>query len=193
MLALVCCLLTLYCAAGSCLDLVGESHRVTEQIAALETAAQGAASLWSNPRRRRAIVILQDRAQHIGEAVDGCRMSLTTMYSVMLPPNPLPRYFRQLLETFRMSQRVHLLIKLNLIAGANFALGWMRKWHPRLNYDTMSQSLPPGRAMVGVHMDATLEPAKRIISRLLQEDARFFREYHYLNPFNVDDSDPPAS
>jgi hypothetical protein len=127
MLALVCCLLTLYCAAGSCLDLVGESHRVTEQIAALETAAQGAESLWSNPRHRRAIVILQDRAQHIGEAVDGCRMSLTTMYSVMLPRNPPPRYFRQLLETFRMSQRVHLLIKLNLIAGANFALGWMCK------------------------------------------------------------------
>jgi hypothetical protein len=41
-------------------------------------------------------------------------------------------------------------------------------------------------------MDAMLEPVKRIISRLLQEDARFCREYHYLNPFNVDDSDPPA-
>jgi hypothetical protein len=41
-------------------------------------------------------------------------------------------------------------------------------------------------------MDAMLEPAKRIISRLLQEDVRFFREYYYLNPFNVDDSDPPA-
>jgi hypothetical protein len=141
---LVCCLLTLYCTAGSCLDLVGESRRVTERIAALETSAQGAESLWSNPRRRRAIVILQDRAQHIGEAVDGCRMSLTTMYSVMLLHNPPPRDFRRLLETFRMSQWVHLLIKLNLIAGANFALGWMRKWHPRLNYDAMSQSLPPG-------------------------------------------------
>jgi hypothetical protein len=35
-------------------------------------------------------------------------------------------------------------------------------------------------------MDATLEPARRIISRLLQEDARFFQEYHYLNPFDVD-------
>jgi hypothetical protein len=138
-------------------------------------------------------VILQDRAQHIGEAVDGCRMSLTTMYSVMLPRNPLPRDFRQLLKTFWMSQRVHLLIKLNLIAGANFALEWMQKWHPRLNYDAMSQSLPPGQATVGVQMDATLQPAKRIISRLLQEDARFFREYHYLNPFNMDDSDPPAS
>jgi hypothetical protein len=131
-------------------------------------------------------MLLQDRAQHIGEAVDGCRMSLTTMYSVMLPRNAMPRDFRQLLETFRMSQRVHLLIKLNLIAGANFALGWMRKWHPRLDYDRMSQSLPPGRATVGVHMDATLEPAKRIISRL-QVDSRFFHKYHYVNPFNVDD------
>jgi hypothetical protein len=72
-----------------------------------------------------------------------------------------------LLETFRISQRVHLLIKLNLIAGANFALGWMQKWHPRLNYDSMSQDLPPGRATLGVHMDATLQPVRRIISRLL--------------------------
>jgi hypothetical protein len=101
-------------------------------------------------------LLLQDRAQHIGEAIDGCQASLTTMYSVMLPRNPLPRDFRQLLETFRTSQRVHLLIKLNLIAGANFALGWMQKWHPRLNYDSMSEGLPPGGATLGVHMDATL-------------------------------------
>jgi hypothetical protein len=114
------------------------------------------------------------------------------MYSVMLPRNLLPRDFRQLLETFRTSQRVHLLIKLNLIVGANFALGWMRKWHPRHNYDSMSQELPPGCATLGVHMDATLQPARRIISRLLQEDARFFHEHHYLNPFNVDDSNQPA-
>jgi hypothetical protein len=84
------------------------------------------------------------------------------------------------------------LIKLNLIAGVNFALGWMRKWHPRLNYDSMSQELPPGRAMLGVHEDAMLQPARRIISRLLQEDVRFFRKHHYLNPFNVDDSDQPV-
>jgi hypothetical protein len=34
-------------------------------------------------------VLLQDHAQHIGEAVDGCRRSLTTMHSMMLPRNPL--------------------------------------------------------------------------------------------------------
>jgi hypothetical protein len=130
------------CTVGTCLDLAGKSSRVSERIVALQKAAQGTGSLWSNLRCYHAIVLLQDRAQHIGEAVDGCGMSLTTMYSVMLPRNAMPRDFRQLLETFRTSQRVHLLIKLNLIAGANFALGWMQKWHPRLDYGRMSQSLP---------------------------------------------------
>jgi hypothetical protein len=83
------------------------------------------------------------------------------------------------------------LIELNLVAGANFALGWIRKWHPRLNYSSMYLSLPPGRAKLQVHMDAMLSPARRIIARLLQEDARFFGEHHYLNPLMVDDSDQP--
>jgi hypothetical protein len=156
---------------------------------ALEKALQGTDSLWADLRCRRAIVLLQDHAQHIGEAVDGCQRSLTTMYSVMLPRNPPPESFKQLLNVFRMTQRIHLLIKLNLVAGANFALGWMRKWHPRLNYKSISLSLPPGRTTLRVHMDAMLQSATRIISRLLQEDARFFCEHHYLNPFLVDDSD----
>jgi hypothetical protein len=40
-----------------------------------------------------------------------------------------------------------------------------------------------------VHMDATLQPARRIIARLLEADASFFLKYHYLNPLCVDDSD----
>jgi hypothetical protein len=136
-------------------------------------------------------VLLQDRAQHIGEAVDGCRRSLTTMYSVMLPRYPLPGTFPQLLDAFRSSQRIHRLIELNLVAGANFTLGWTRKWHPRLNYSSMSLGLPPGGAMLRVHMDATLQPARRLIARLLQDDAAFFREHHYLDPLGVDDSDQP--
>jgi hypothetical protein len=90
----------------------------------IQKHAQGIESLWSNPYRCHAIVLLQDHVQHIGKAVDGCHNSLTTMYSVMLPRNPILSDFRQLLETFWMSQRIHLLIKANLVAGANFALGW---------------------------------------------------------------------
>jgi hypothetical protein len=151
----------------------------------------GIESLWSDPCCRRAIVLLQDRAQHIGESVDGCRRALITIHSVKLPRNPLPGSFPLLLDTFRFSQRIHRLIELNLVAGANFALGWIRKWYPRLNYSSMSLSYPPGGASLRVHLESTLQPARRIIARLLREDAAFFRKYHYLDPLGVDDSDNP--
>jgi hypothetical protein len=131
---------------GTCLDFAAEDRWVAEQNTALEKMSAGIDSLWSDPRRRHAIVLLQDRAQHIGELVDGCRRALITMHSIMLPRNPLPGSFPLLLDTFRSSQRIHRLIELNLVAGANFALGWMRKWYPRLNYSSMSLSYPPGGA-----------------------------------------------
>jgi hypothetical protein len=174
---------------GTCLDFAAEARRVAERNAALEKMSEGIDSLWSDPRCCRAIVLLQDHAQHIRESVDGCRRALITMHSVMLPRNPLPGSFPLLLDAFRSSQRIHWLIELNLVAGANFALGWMRKWHPRLNYSLMSLIYPSGGASLRVHLENTLQPARRIMARLLQEDAAFFREYHYLYPLGVDDSD----
>jgi hypothetical protein len=176
---------------GTCLHPADEDRRVAEQIVALEKVSKDTDSLWADPRCHRAVVLLQDRAHHIGETADGCQRSLTTMYSIMLPRNPPPENFKQLLDAFRSSQRIHRLIELNLVPGANFALGWIRKWHPRLNYSSMSLSFPPGRVKLQVHMDATLQPTRRIIARLLREDAGFFCEYHYLNPLAVDDSDQP--
>jgi hypothetical protein len=176
---------------GTCLDFTAEDRRVTERNAALEKMSAGVENLWSDPRRRSAVVLLQDRAQHIGEAVDGYRRALVTMHSVMLPLNPMPATFPLLIDVFRSSQRIHRLIELNLVAGANFALGWVRKWQPRLNYSSMSLSYPPGEASLRVHLESTLQPARRIIARLLQEDSAFFREFHYLDPLGVDDSDNP--
>jgi hypothetical protein len=108
---------------GTCLDFAAEAHRVAERNTALEKTSEVIDSLWSDPRRHRAIVLLQDRSQHIGESVDGCRRALITMHFVMLPRNPLPGSFPLLLDAFRSSQRIHRLIELNLVAGANFALG----------------------------------------------------------------------
>jgi hypothetical protein len=114
------------------------------------------------------------------------------MFLVMLPINPPPENFGLLLKVSKTSHRIHRLIELNLIVGANFALSWVQKWHPRLNFVTMSLGLPPAQrsraVALEVHMDATLQPARRMIARLLKTDANFFREYHYLNPLLVDQS-----
>jgi hypothetical protein len=45
------------------------------------------------------------------------------MFSVMLARNPPLENFGQLLHVFSTSLRIHRLIELNLVAGANFALG----------------------------------------------------------------------
>jgi hypothetical protein len=38
-------------------------------------------------------------------------------------------------------------------------------------------------------MENTLQPAQRLVARLLEVDVAFFHEYHYLDPLGVDDSD----
>jgi hypothetical protein len=38
-------------------------------------------------------------------------------------------------------------------------------------------------------MDTTLQLARRIIAWLLEADAGFFGEFHYLDPLRVDPSD----
>jgi hypothetical protein len=68
-----CCLCDTFAVVGTCLDFAAEDHRVAERNTALEKMSTGCETLWSDPRRRSAIVLLQDRAQHIGESVDGCR------------------------------------------------------------------------------------------------------------------------
>jgi hypothetical protein len=40
-------------------------------------------------------------------------------------------------------------------------------------------------------MESMLQPAQRLMARLLEVDAVFFHEYHYLDPLGIDDSDNP--
>jgi hypothetical protein len=56
------CFVISFAILGACLDFGAEDCRVTERNAALEKMSAGIETLWSDPRRRRAIVLLQDRA-----------------------------------------------------------------------------------------------------------------------------------
>jgi hypothetical protein len=141
----ICASLTILCL-GTCLDTDAEDCRVSERISVLKWVSADTDTFWSDARRCQAVVRLQDRANHIGEAVEGCRTAMTTMFSVMPPRNPFPDNFGQLLDTFRSSHCFHRLIKLNLIADANFALAWMQKWKPQTDFETISKGFPPHRS-----------------------------------------------
>jgi hypothetical protein len=107
------------------LDPAAKDRRVAKRDATLEEATYDINTFWSDSCCHHVVVQLQDHAQHIEEAVEGCRKALTTMFSVMLPRNPFPASFCELLDVFKTSRHIHRLIELNLIAGANFALAWV--------------------------------------------------------------------
>jgi hypothetical protein len=159
------------------LDPSTEDHRVGERVVALEGVTSDINNFWSDAHRRDVVVQRQDRAHHIEEVVEGCRRAVTTMFSIMIPRNPFPMNFSELLDIFKTSRCIHHLIEMNLIVGANFALTWVLNWHPQLNFDNMSQGLPPQRSWstsMQVHMNATIEPTRRIIAHFLEADAQFF-------------------
>jgi hypothetical protein len=131
------------------------------------------------------MVLLQDRVDHIEGAVESCRKALTMTLIVLLLRNPPPESVQGLLEAFGSSRNIHRLVKLQHLAGAQFALAWVRKWKKKLDFDKISKGFPP-RKSKGIHLkkhlEATLEPAKRMIDRLLEADAGYFEEHHYLEP-----------
>jgi hypothetical protein len=61
----------------------------------------------------------------------------------MLPRNPPPKSFRGLLDAFKSSRHIHHLFKLQLVVGAQFALGWVHKWTPQLDFNAISKGFPP--------------------------------------------------
>jgi hypothetical protein len=85
------------------LDPTAEDRRVSERVTAFERVSLDTNTFWVDARHHSVIVLLQDRVQHVGESVDGCRKSLTTLYSVMLPRNPPLENFGQLLKVLRTS------------------------------------------------------------------------------------------
>jgi hypothetical protein len=78
------CLILLH-SSGICPNPADENCRVSERLEALERTSSDTNTFCIDLRRRNAIVLLQDHVQHVGESVDSCQKSLTTMFSVMLP------------------------------------------------------------------------------------------------------------
>jgi hypothetical protein len=66
------CLILLH-SSGICLNPADEDRQVSERLEALERTSSDTKTFWIDPWRRNAIVLLQDRVQHVGESVDGCR------------------------------------------------------------------------------------------------------------------------
>jgi hypothetical protein len=119
------------------------------------------------------MVLLEDRVDQTANIVGTCQNALANTFMVMLPRNLPPSNFAQLLEEFRNVSKIQRLIELQFIVGAQFALAWIRLWISELETDYMSRGFPPksgDKVRLQKHLEATLQPAERMINKLLQVD-----------------------
>jgi hypothetical protein len=104
-------------------------------------------------------------------------------YNAMFPWNPRPENLTELMDKFKDVHNIHDFVKAQMVAGAKFALIWLKVCHSKLDLDKVCESLLLKMSKRKINIDkrnAAVSPvAKKMIDELLKVDTTFFKEYRY--------------
>jgi hypothetical protein len=138
---------------------------------------------WADEMRCRRIVQFQDRAAQTREFLDFCNSTLAMVYNAMFPRNPQPENLAQLMDKFKDMRNIHDFVKAQMVAGAKFALIWLRIYHPKMDLDKVVNGVLLKSSKRRINIDrhnAFVSPvAEKMIDKLLEVDSSFFKEYRY--------------
>lgn len=149
----------------------------------MRLAKEANVDFWADETRCRRIVQFQDRATQTREFLDFCNSTLGMVYNAMFPRNPQPENLTQLMEKFKDVRNIHNFVKAQMVAGAKFALIWLRIYHPKIDLDEVAQGVllksSKKKIKLDRHIAAVSEAAEKMIDTLLEVDSAFFKEFRY--------------
>jgi hypothetical protein len=166
------------------LDTAAEEQRVNHQVEILtRLAADTNVNFWADEARYRAIVQFQDRAVQDRELIGFCRSMLGMVYNAMFPRNPQRKSFSELMEKFKDMRDIHIFIKAQLVAGAKFALAWLKIHHPKIDLEEVAKGVllksSKRRIKLDRYIDSVIGTSEKMIDTLLEMDKNFFKEFRY--------------
>ncbi len=127
---------------GAFLDTAAEEQRVNSRVETLlRLAKANDVDFWADKNRCRRIVQFQDRAAQTREFLDFCNSTLAMVYNAMFPRNPQPENLTELMAKFKDVRNIHDFVKSQMVAGAKFALIWLKICHSKLDFDKVVESL----------------------------------------------------
>jgi hypothetical protein len=107
----------------------------------------------------------------------------------MFPRNPRPATLPDLMKKFRSVHQIHDFVKAQLMAGARFALIWLKFFHSKRDLDRVvdvcSSKLKQRRKNIDKLNDAATPIAEKMTDELLRVHAAFFHEYHYADALDT--------
>ena len=126
------------------LDQAEEERRVHDRVESLRRVAElsDAATLWHDPVKCQAVVLLQDRIRQVENLVERCRAALAALYDSMFPLNPLPVGLAALLEKFNYGKDIKGFIRSQIVAGAELALAFVRSHYPKVDFAAVANRPP---------------------------------------------------
>jgi hypothetical protein len=105
------------------------------------------------------------------------------VYNDMFPCNPQPENLPQLMEKFKNVRNIHSFVKVQMVAGAKFALIWLRIYHPKIDLDEVAQGVPvkslKKKIKLDRHITVVSKAAEKMIDTLLEVDSAFLKEFRY--------------
>jgi hypothetical protein len=169
---------------GSFLDVVGEEQRVNSRVEVLlGLSKKSNIDFWAGDDRARQIVRFQDRAAQIQKLQDFLGNTLALIYNVMFPRNPQPANSTELMAKLKDVESIHGFVKAQMVAGAKFALIWLKVCHSKLDFDKLVETFyrKVSRKRISTdELDKLASPvAENMIDELLRYDADFFKDLRY--------------
>jgi hypothetical protein len=107
----------------------------------------------------------------------------------MFPRNPQPAGLPQLMDKFKSVEQIHNFVKVQLVAGARFALIVLKICYPKLSLKNIVSichaKVREKKQYVDRINEKITSTAEEMIDDLLRMDADFFREHHYADALEV--------
>jgi hypothetical protein len=139
-----------------------EDSRIHEKIVVMTDVAHPKHELWSNRSKAIAMAKFEHRVEKVHYYFDKYHAHLSMVWKTMFPLDQAPETLSALFTRFKNHERIRLLVRKELLAGAELALASVLACHPTLDLETIENA---NRILDQYYYIARL-PAYAIISRM---------------------------
>jgi hypothetical protein len=125
-------------------------------------AAHPKHELWSNRQKAVAMAKFEHRAEKVHYYFDKYNAHLSMVWETMFLLDPAPETLASLFNRFKTPQRIQLLVRKELLAGAELALASVLTCHPTLDLEVIANA----NRRLDQYYSIARHPAYVIISRM---------------------------
>jgi hypothetical protein len=105
------------------------------------------------------------------------------IYGASFPRNPQPANLTELMDKFRDVESIYDFIMAQMVAGAKFALIWLKICHSKLDFNNLFDifhcKTSKRRVNIDKHNEVVSRVDEKMIDELLRYDATFFTDLRY--------------